>query len=115
MNRLFVALAIAGAVAAVVPAAAEPFVAGASVREWTVRHADLDLSSDRDAGIMLQRLLRASALVCAMPELERPSYVARRAMAACEAETLAEAVRDLNAPAVTRQYEARLTEIAYTR
>lgn len=114
MNRLSVAVIAVALLAS--PAAAEPFVVGAQAREWTISHADLDLTRDRDADIMLARLQRAAEIVCALPELDRPSLAARRAVAACEAETLAEAVRRLDAPLVRQRHDAaRTTTVASIR
>lgn len=104
------ALGLAGA------ATAEERAAAAAERVAPVRQADLDLSSERDATIMLERLRRAAGAVCDAPQLTNPSPATRRAMAACREEALNEAIRLLAAPMVTRLHEAGGTStVSYAR
>lgn len=105
-----VALGLAGI------AAAEERPLAPTERVAPVRQNDLDLTSERDASIMLQRLRRAAGSVCDAPELTNPTPATRRAMAACREEALNEAVRLLAAPRVTRLHEAGGTStVAYAR
>ncbi len=102
--------------AAGAPACAEEAAqAGEPARAASVRQNDLDLTTDRGAGIMLQRLHHAANAVCDAPEINRPSPATRRAMEACRQDALAEAVQLLDAPAVTRLYESGMTQAAFVR
>lgn len=103
------ALGLAGA------ATAEERTAAATARVAPVRQADLDLSSERDAKIMLQRLRRAAGAVCDAPQLTNPSPATRRAMAACREEAHGEAVRLLDAPMVTRLHTTGVSAVSYAR
>lgn len=110
------ALACLGAVGVPGSAAADERPAAPAERVAPVRLNDLDLSSERDASIMLQRLRRAATSVCDAPELNNPSPATRRAMAACRQEALNEGVRLLAAPAVTRLHLAgEMNTVSYAR
>ncbi|MDX2233184.1 MAG: UrcA family protein [Hyphomonadaceae bacterium] len=111
--------AIALLVAAGAPAVAEerPVADAASEsRATSVRQHDLDLTSERGAAAMLMRLERAAQAVCDAPEVNRPSPAARRAMAACRRDAVAEAVKLLDAPLLTQLHrDGGVTQTAYTR
>jgi UrcA family protein len=80
--------------------------------EAAVQHQDLDLTNERDAEILLRRLARTAAAVCAVPEVDRPSPALRRQIETCRQEAIAIAVDRLGAPAVARAYQNRLSEQA---
>ncbi len=82
----------------------------------SVRHADLDLTSQRGAEIMMARLKRAASNVCGEAEAENPSGALRREMAACKEAALSEAVATLDAARVTELYRAASVQtVAYRR
>jgi UrcA family protein len=89
-------------------APAEP--ASTEMPALSIRHGDLDLASERGAALMLGRLKRAVADVCAAPGIDRPTPALRREMAACRSAALSDAVEALNAPAVTQLYRAEATQ-----
>ncbi|MDZ4776735.1 MAG: UrcA family protein [Alphaproteobacteria bacterium] len=117
IRTALIALASLAVVGLAGTAAADERVGSAPAeRVAPVRQNDLDLSSERGASIMLQRLRRAADAVCDAPELYNPTAATRRAMAACRNEALNEAVRLLAAPAVTRLHVAGETStVSYTR
>jgi len=69
-----------------------------------VSYAGLDLNSAAGAGILLHRLKAAAWQVCA--PLDGSELAQHRRWRACYTRALAEAVRQVNHPMVTAQYQA---------
>jgi UrcA family protein len=76
-----------------------------------VRIADLDLNNPAQAERALDRLERAARHVCLPDGPLEDNLRLRRAVDACAADALAQAVARLNAPEVSRQH-AELTDRA---
>jgi UrcA family protein len=102
MNRL-IAIALAG-LAAAGTARAEP------VRhDVAVNYSDLDLSKEDGAQTMLARIERAAAEACSNgrhwrdPDWPHLSQVLKD-LRSCQEQAVADAVRALNAPLVSRDY-----------
>jgi UrcA family protein len=71
-----------------------------------IRYGDLNLSDEQDANIMLQRIERAAKTACG-GHATASSYTGSMDHASfeeCRAQAVARAVKQLNAPAVTRIY-----------
>jgi UrcA family protein len=100
MTRILQALAVT---ALAVAAATTPLAAKETNRSAVVvRYADLDLTSEAGASVLLRRIDRAAKQVCGMDGDVRGLY--RRQQRACHAETLSETVTKVDAPLVTQIY-----------
>jgi UrcA family protein len=102
------ALAAVSAIAAIAtPAAAETQRDEVSVR---VSYRGLDLTTERGANRLLNRIENAAERACGSNE-GRLTLAERRAARACEAEAMQRTVASLNDTMVTRQYLARGGEL----
>jgi UrcA family protein len=97
-------IGFSAALLAATPALAQQDNGGDSARFVSVRYGQLDLSRTEDAELMLDRLQRAAVAACQVPLADAS---VRRAIEACEAEALEDAVARLNEPEVTRVYQGR--------
>jgi UrcA family protein len=101
MNRLLIALVLgASAVASSASSGHAPRYSASTER---VRFDDLDLSSPADARRMLQRMRAAAGDACYQPRSDTFPWAAFE-MARCRQQTLARAVKALDAPLVTAAY-----------
>jgi UrcA family protein len=105
MKTLLLA-ALAG-LAAALPAAAQPRAPSAQIA-----YADLDLRDPAQAQVMLQRIRRAAASVCAPSATSHADILAADT---CRREAVARSVAKLNAPAVTAAFDAGSAHMAWRR
>jgi len=100
MTRILQALAVS---ALAVAAATTPLAAKETDRNAVVvRYADLDLTSEAGASVLLRRIDRAARQVCGMDRDVRGIF--RLQQRACHTETLSESVAKVDAPLVTQMY-----------
>jgi UrcA family protein len=102
MKRLCLALASLLAMGTGPAAAKELVPAEPRPRAISVAYADLDLSSQDDAAVLLGRLRLAAARACEVREVRQPGPTLRRAIAACRDAAMSEAVAGIDAPELTR-------------
>jgi UrcA family protein len=95
---LFIALGIL--------AIAGPSLAASQPPTAVVRYDDLDLTAPGDARTMLGRIRKAAAQACGLnPLMQGNDIAAIELFEACRADTLARAVRQLDAPEVTAAFK----------
>lgn len=73
--------------------------AGGTPQRWAVNYADLDLSQQKDAGILYARLRFAAKALCG--EADVRDLRMRRAVGVCYRETLSDAVARVNHSALS--------------
>lgn len=112
MKTLLTAVALIAFAAPALAREGAPEGAASGTPVLSVRHADLDLSSDRGAERMLARLKRAVSEVCSVEGVERPSPALKRQIAACKQAALSDAVDALGATRVTTLYRAEFVQTA---
>lgn len=98
-------------ITAALAAAAQPALAETDETQVSVSYADLDLSREADAQIMLDRLEAAAREACGGDTRYRREHrlsrnQARREFEGCVSTALRGAVADLDAPQVRRAYAA---------
>jgi UrcA family protein len=103
-------LALAAPLAAQAAAPGDP--AGDQSTAVRVRYDDLNLNNERDAGIMLTRLDRATLAACGAPEGSLREYRAAVRESACYQRGLRQAVAAVNAPPVTGLYRQSIGPLA---
>ncbi len=80
-------------------------------KETAVTYADLDLSREAGAQILIQRMRAAAAKVCGpAPDLRQMEM--HRVYVACVNDTLQRSVASVNAPVVTSLYQGLATTLA---
>ena len=79
-----------------------PAIAAEHAPQVTVHFADLDLSGDRDAAVLMARLEKAALEVCGGSQFSVPDY--RRAVehSACYRQSVNQAVDAVGAPTLVR-------------
>ena len=106
--RLF-ALVLAGALLTGAEAQAQPLALGVTAdgrRTAAIPYGDLDLADAAGAKTMLGRLERAGGQVCGPAPSTIRDLNGKLAYDACLRQAVAEAVRKLDAPAVTAAFQA---------
>lgn len=97
-------VALAALFAVATPAlAAQPVPTAGEARQVTVRYADLDLSRPAGADAMIARIRQAAEVACSGFSTRELAEMAQQR--ACLSETMAAAVRKVNAPLVTARFE----------
>jgi UrcA family protein len=100
---------VIGSVAAVVIMLASSLANGSQalgdVRQKVVRYSDLNLSNSADAVTLYNRISHAAHVVCYLPSQLDDETGARTH--ACVAAAIERSIGEVNAPVLTRYYEAR--------
>ena len=105
-------LLITAAALAALAAPAASFAGTSAPTEVRVGYGDLNLDAPRDASIMLQRLDDAALQACGVFGGSLREYRQAVEGSACYRQGLAQAVRALDAPAVTSLYDHHVGEFA---
>ncbi len=87
------------------PAAAEPMSHDSEQKSVRVNYDDLNMSSERDANRLLNRIRRAARNVCDRPTTMRAGEM--REYRACVSETTDTAVADIASPVLTARHIER--------
>jgi UrcA family protein len=96
--------AVAAVLLTVAPAAA--YTNDRTTRAVEVRYADLDLSTEADAEVLMQRLERASRRVC---RTNGRQFAAERAdYNRCRAESVEKSVAQIGSPILTARYNDKM-------
>ena len=77
-----------------------------------VHYGDLDLSSPRQAAVLLDRVNQASLEACGASEFSAPEYKAAVRESDCYRANVQQAVAAIDAPAVTNIYTHRSAEVS---
>ena len=77
----------------------------ADAPEFTVRYSDLNLSTHQGALVLYGRIVAAAHQVCAVDDIR--DLRGMRAEKLCTEQAIAQAVRDVNSPALASVYAAR--------